>query len=311
MSSPRPIFPNTTYTASRRTTQRRFLLRPDPAVNDIFLYCLAYAVRKHGVLIHAWITMSNHHHVAITDVRGNLPDFMACLDRLVARAVNCFRGRWENLFAPGSYGAAAIIDPADVIDKLVYILANPVAAGIVSHSNDWRGASSRGWRFGEKRTVRRPAVFFDAEGGMPSEIPLTLSRPPGLEQLGPADLDADLRRRLIERETAIRAEFQDAGRSFMGMAAAMRVSPDDTPNTVEPRRTLNPRFACRDTDGRITALRGYTTWLLTYRAAYREYRRGNLDALFPDGTYLMRIHHHVRVGAGAPETVAFPPPPPG
>jgi len=73
---PRQALPNTTYLVTRRCLGRRFLLRPDPVLNQVFAYCIARAAEKHGVEVHALGVMSNHHHLVMTDVRGVLPDFL-------------------------------------------------------------------------------------------------------------------------------------------------------------------------------------------------------------------------------------------
>jgi len=38
-----------------------FLLRPDPIVNLLIMYCLAYSAKKYDIRIHAYGVMSNHY----------------------------------------------------------------------------------------------------------------------------------------------------------------------------------------------------------------------------------------------------------
>jgi putative transposase len=84
--------------------------------------------------------LSNHVHLVVTDTRGQLPRFMQYLDSLVARAVNASLGRFERFWAnDGSYSAVEPIDPADVVGKIAYVLANPVAAGLVRRAAQWPG----------------------------------------------------------------------------------------------------------------------------------------------------------------------------
>ena len=66
----------TTYLVTRRCLGRRFLLRPDRALNELIGYCLARAAKAHGIELHAVTVMSNHYHLVLTDPRGVLPDFM-------------------------------------------------------------------------------------------------------------------------------------------------------------------------------------------------------------------------------------------
>jgi hypothetical protein len=46
MSLPRQVLPGQFYMITRRCTQRQFLLRPDPATNNAFTYCLIEAAQQ-------------------------------------------------------------------------------------------------------------------------------------------------------------------------------------------------------------------------------------------------------------------------
>ena len=93
MSLPREILPNSTYLVTRRCTQRQFLLKPCTVINQIFLYCLALALARTGVVVHAFVVLSNHYHAVVTDPEGKLPEFLAYFHRLVATCVNATLGR--------------------------------------------------------------------------------------------------------------------------------------------------------------------------------------------------------------------------
>ena len=217
MSAPRRVIPGSTYLITRRCIERRFLLRPDPTVTRTFNYCLAYAAAAHGILVHGFMVLSNHFHLCVTDPDARLPAFMQRLDGLLARALNAFRGRWECFFAPGSYSDVDLVSDEDELAKLVYLLANPVAAGLVSHSRRWIGASSRNWCFGEARTFQRPSgSFFNPDGCMPKTVRLALTASPGLRRLAGREADRVLTDRVVKRETEIRASFRANGREFKG-----------------------------------------------------------------------------------------------
>ncbi len=85
MSLPRRVVPNTTYLVTRRCLGRRFLLRPDAALNQLFLYCLALGAHKYGIAVHGLCVMSNHYHLTLTDERGVLPEFMGWLNSQLAK----------------------------------------------------------------------------------------------------------------------------------------------------------------------------------------------------------------------------------
>ena len=71
------------------------------------------------------------------------------------------------------------------------------------------------------------------------------------------------------------------------------------PKPGEPRRKLSPRIAARDKWKRIEALGRLVEFLRAYRIAWKARHAGKLDAVFPRGTYLLRVLHGVPcAGAG-------------
>jgi REP element-mobilizing transposase RayT len=180
MTPPRQVLPGTTYLVTRRCAERRFFLRPSNLTNQVFLYVLALAARRFGVQVHAFCAMSNHFHLLVTDPDARLPDFERYLNSLLARALNCALGRWEHFWAPNSYSAVALRTPQDVLNKAGYVLANPVAAGLVPQARQWPGPWSAPEQIGAIAVpVQRPAIFFSPKGYAPATASLQLVAPPG------------------------------------------------------------------------------------------------------------------------------------
>ncbi len=75
----------------------------------------------------------------------------------------------------------------------------------------------------------------------------------------------------------------------------MAQDPFDSPRSHAPRRKISPRVAAKNKWRRIEALARNKQWLADYREAMRQYNAGNRDAVFPYGTYLMHVRHHVPV----------------
>src|SRR4051812_13308318 len=116
---------------TRRCTQRQFLMRPEPKVDQIFRYCLGEAVGRDRVTLHAFVAMSNHQHLIVRDNEGNFPAFLAHLNKMIAKALNAHWGRCENLWATEQPNAVHLVDADARFEKLVYVLANPVADFLV------------------------------------------------------------------------------------------------------------------------------------------------------------------------------------
>jgi len=293
MSLPRQVIPGATLLLTRRTSQRQFLLRPAPLVNQIFEYCLAYAANRYAMQVHAWCVMSNHYHMVVTDLQGNVPAFMSWFNEFLAKSLNALHGRGENFFGPGSYNMVLLKDPEDILDKMVYTLVNPVRAGLVARSQHWPGSSSRRVRFHSVLTVARPNHFFRPKGPMPKQVEMTLERPPGFDEERDEDFEKRLQDLVEEREREIRQEAQREGRSFLGSCAALRIRPTDAPKTAAPKGTLKPRVAARNREGRREELARLKVFWSEYRRAWKRWREGDRNAVFPYGTYQMRLYASV------------------
>ena len=257
------------------------------------MYLLAVAARRFEVQIHAFCVLSNHFHLVLTDPHARLPAFHQFLDALVARAMNASLGRWEAFWAPNSYSAVKLVTPADVLDKAAYVLANPVAAGLVRSGRLWPGLWSPPERIGGAALeVRRPKHFFDPNGSLPETATLELSPPAGFAS------PHEFREELITALSDLEAQAaRDARGGFLGAARVLAQRPTGRPAPGEPRRGLNPRVAARDKWKRVEALGRLVDFLRSYRAAWVERRAGKSGVTFPCGTYLLRVLHGVPCGA--------------
>ena len=300
MSLPRQILPASVYLVTRRCTQRQFLLRPSALVNQIFAYCLALAAERTGVIVHAFCVLSDHWHGVVSDPDARLPEFLEHVHKLVAKAVNASLGRWENLWSSEQPSIVRLEDDDAVLQKIVYTLANPVEAGLVSHGDRWPGlrCTAHEAARGGRRTVRRPKVFFRQDGGLPGTIELRITPRVIFADLSTAERAARVKRAVEAREQEIRGELGAAGRTFMGADAVRRVRPFDSPKTVEPRRDLSPRVAAGEPTARVAAIRRIKTFLAEYRDAFEKWKAGLREVFFPYGTYALRLL--ARVPCAAP-----------
>jgi len=295
VTAPRRVLPGNTYLVTRRCAQRQFLLRPSPVTNAIFEYVLALAASRYEVQVHAYCVLSNHWHAVVTDPHARLPAFAQYLGSLVARALNASLGRWDGFWGGPSYSGVVLAEGGDAIDKSAYVLANPVAAGLVAHGRDWPGLWSAPERIGAAPiVVKRPPIFFRSRGYMPDEVEFALVPPPGFS---PEAFRAALEESLGVLEAIAHQRLRSQGRRFMGRARVLAQSPDARPSLEQPRRGLNPRVAARDPEKRIGLLAALAAFLDRYRTALRARRAGVPRVVFPDGTYQLRIAHGVPCAA--------------
>ncbi len=285
MTAPRLVTPGQTYLLTRRCSERRFFLRPDRRTSGIFLYCLAEAAERFGLRVVAWLAMSNHYHAVVEDPRGVLPDFLCHFHKLSARALNARWGRWENLWAAEPACAVRLVEPADVLDKVVYALANPVADQLVEQAIDWPGASSFAALDGRQLELERPRGFFRPDGVMPERVALSAVAPsnwPG----GHAAWAAAVRESVRAAEDRARSARALSGARVVGRRAIRDASHRDRPSTAEPRRNLRPHLACANIPRRVAELGALRAFRIAYHRARERFVAG-LAALFPPGTWKM------------------------
>ena len=275
---------------TRRCSERRYFLRPSAETNGTFRYVLAVAAERYGVLVHAYCVMSNHFHLVVTDPDARLPEFHRYLDGLVARAMNCLLGRWEAFWGADTYSAVRLATPEAILEKVVYTLANPVITGLVGRGREWPGSWSAPESIGGAvEVLERPRHFFRAGGPLEATVKLRLCRPPAW------DADPNFAERvaaqLRETEDRIAAERAAARRALVGVGRILGQKTTARPAPIEPHRAMSPRVACRDRWRRMEILQRLQDFTRDHRAALERWRAGVRDAVFPAGTWAMRVLH--------------------
>jgi len=299
MTLARQILPGKTYLITRRCSQRQFLLRPSDTINQICSFCLFYAAQKYHIQVHAFCFMSDHYHLVVTDPEGMLPKFQHWLNAYIAKCINQFLDREENLWTPGSYSAVRIETEEitasyDILEKMVYTLTNPVSAGLVRYSFQWPGLWSAPSSIGKGiLKTRRSKKFFHPDGSIPKTASITLVPPPTYSDMPEEAFSKLLREKIEEKEKIIHKRFEAEGRTFMGAKKVKAQSCYDRAVSREAKRELNPRIACKDKKKRIQVLEDLKQFFSAYRKAWKRYCEGVRDVIFPAGTYKMRVVYGV------------------
>lgn len=291
MSYARCILPGQTWMVTRRCLERRMFFRPDKAVGRLFEYCLAEAAAHYGVLVHGYVLMSNHYHVVLSDPRGELPWFMARLNRHLALGISALRGHrgvvWD---AGGSYSAVALESEEALVDKLAYVYCNPMSARLVTCSTQWPGAlSSPEAMEGHGTATERPhdlGLFRK----MSDKVCLQLSAPPNYALRVRTLVEAV--RSQIARRTE---ELEQEGRPVLGAQRVLSTPWTSSPGSAEPPLKRNPRFAAVTREALRAAARKLREFRRAYREAWHALTQGLSDVLFPHGTWLLVKQGLVRV----------------
>ena len=277
---------------TRRCTQRQFLLTPTARTNQNARYCLALATKQTGVILNAVCVMSNHWHGVVTDPHARLPQFLGRFHGLLAKAQNASLGRWENLWSSEKASIVRLIEPADVLAKMAYTIANPTSAGLVETPEQWPGLIASP-NLNRTLVAKKPAGFFAGASILPNLIRVELARPAMLRALSDSEFADKLNRAVAELVDQARRELESRGSKFLGPNAVRRQAFAATPTKRAARRDLNPTIAARSPASRSHSLAKKNAFGRAYRRALQRFRDGARDAKFPAGTYALRLNSAV------------------
>ena len=112
----------------------------------------------------------------LTDVEGRIPDFARELHRLTAKVMNARQGQWENLWSAEPCHLLELGDEDDVLNKIAYLAANPVEAGLVESPEDWPGLLRLPSADGVvQEAVARPTTYFAEQSTCPASVTLRVA----------------------------------------------------------------------------------------------------------------------------------------
>jgi putative transposase len=290
MTAPRRILPGNTYMVTRRTTQRLFLLRPDDDLLAIFAYCLGEAAARYDMQLIAWCVMSNHYHAIVHDPHGRLPAFIEHLHKMLSKAINALRGRWEGVWSSEETCITLLATLEDVLDKVVYVLANPMAAHLVDQASHWPGLHSLYHLDGRVTEHKRPQWFFKKNGKvMPPSVSLRAVPPPGADE----SWATQIRAAVEKKEREYRAIREEKGIRILGRKGVLATDPFSSPAKETTHRKLRPALACKDDARRVAELASLKGFRVEYARKLTEYIEAKTpeerqSVVFPAGTYRLR-----------------------
>jgi hypothetical protein len=241
--------------------------------------------------------MSNHEHLVVTDTQGRLPDFLRDFHRVVALGVQAIRGWQGEVWDGAATSCVTLCTPSAIVEKLAYIMNNPVRAGLVHAAEDWPGVMVLPTELGRKTWKQeRPNVFYSAANPQwPGHAELQVTMPKHY-------LSDDELRRAVSTELAMLTEevhrkLRAQGRRVLGRAGIMKIPPSHSTHRTEPKRARQPTIAAgRGQKAMLTtALAALKRFRRKYRDALSQWREGIRDVLFPRYTWLMSCLHGVPI----------------
>jgi REP element-mobilizing transposase RayT len=287
--------PRTLVSVTNRTVQGRYLLRPGPTFNDLFLGILGRTQGRHEMAIAAVSVLSNHMHLLlIVDDAQEVAGFMRDLQSKLAREVNRLTG-WRGPVFERRYEMTVVTDeePAQV-ERLKYVLANGVKENLVERVNQWpgvhsaealvRGVPLEGHWFDRTReyAARNQGEEFSRETFAFAES-VTFSPIPCWAHLPAARYRERIKTLVGEVEAEATRDRRRSGAQVLGVQAILAQDPQTRPASVA--RSPAPLVHAATKAARKVFYEIYAEFVSAFRIAAEALRRGRRDAPFPIGSF--------------------------
>lgn len=303
MTQPCSYLVGATHMVSRRALLRQYTFRPDPAVEQIWLYALAVYAQHHGIDVHNFVLMSTHEHVNVTDTRGTMDAFLRDFHRTVAVALKRLLRIDTNIWEDKPCSVVHLQTLQAFVEKAAYLIANPVEAGAVEYSRQWPGLLVGVDEVGNKTfTIERPNVYFSPRNKRwPKTITLTLTMPKLLGDYKPSEVRDLIAAEAEQLEHDARKRVRAEGRGFMGAKKVKNASRLKRATKQELRGHRNPTFAVgrNNHEAFVAAALAIREFRRLYREALTAWRNGNRNVEFPRGTCVMRWLHGAKISNAA------------
>ena len=301
MTAPRDVRRGVTWFVTRRTTRRHHLLSPDAAgvVEQLYWYVTAVYARKLGIELHMMQMLSTHLHEVLRDMLGNLPRFFELRNRILANALKVHLGWSEEVFSKTPANWVELPTAEAIVKEIAYTTANCVAAGLVRTPRMWPGAKVLVNDIGQRVVrVKRPKMYFNPKNpDWPDEIEIPIVMPRML-------LDAygteDNCRAIIKREVdklvrQAHRKNEKTSRGYAGPKRILRMRHTRRASSYESFGSRTPNFAAAgNLEVARTLIARRRAFLSQHREALQRWRAGDHGAVFPPGTWKMRVVHSAR-----------------
>lgn len=132
-------FPGALYHVTSRGDRKAVIFRDDDD-RARWMSILSLICTRYNFLIHGYCQMTNHYHVIVETVEGNLAQGMRQLNGLYSQYFNRRHDVVGHLFQ-GRYKAILVQRDSYLLELIRYVVLNPVRAGFVTSVDAWPWSS--------------------------------------------------------------------------------------------------------------------------------------------------------------------------
>lgn len=295
--------------ATIRSRNSALWLINNKRLEEAILGYLAKFTHRYSAELYAFAIEGNHLHSAANYPLGNRShfqrDFNSCTARAVARHVPNYPGgslwdrRYSNEFIP---------EPSDIEEYFFYIVLQPIKDGLVDRISEYPGYNCfhdavNGIRrkfkvvnwaaYNERARWRKHVNIKD----FIEVVELSYKRIPGYEALSQAEYKKLMLKKLEERRVQL---IKERAKPSVGTHALLSQKPGSLPKNSKTSTRLShrPRILCSDPERRAFHKAWYFSVYFAFKEASLAFRAGDLNAIFPDGTYRPPLFTCVREREG-------------
>lgn len=291
--------PSEVVLITSRTLLSQLWFINNPKLWEKVLGYLAKYAETYGVILYGFIIMGNHYHLIARFPRANRAKFMRSFKAMFAKLVpeyvpECPGGKiWAR-----RYAWQVLPREADILYRFFYVALNPVSSGLHRDPDKYYTYNSF---HNAIHGIEAQYVVFDRMGynerlrfdqsakkkDFMSTHTLKFARLPGFEHLGKDEYAKQLK--VLKREKIAEAieKRMASGKGFADPESLTKIRPGSMPHSTKrsKRYSFRPLVLtfCKET--RKLFLEKYFTLLRAFREASRRYLGGDLNVIFPLGTY--------------------------
>jgi REP element-mobilizing transposase RayT len=278
-----------------RTIHSRLLLRPSKTFNEQAIGVLGRAQKRFEVRCCGVAFLGNHFHLLLwVKDSEQLRKFMEYVNGNLARKVGRLVG-WRDKIWARRYQAIVVSEEEGAqVARFRYIVAHGVKEGLVSHVRDWPGIHmARTLLDGEPLKGywhNRTLEYADRQQGKDfpaskyrTEEELKLTPLPCWEHLSAEEIRKRIAELVEEVEQEAAAARAERGLPVVGAEAVLSQHPHSFP--LKTKRSPAPLLHAATKSARESLRKAYYAFVGAFREAAETWKKGNLGARFPAGSF--------------------------